>query len=306
MKAIVATKQGGPEVLEIQNLPVPIPGENELVIKIYAFGINPVDFKIRDHGLGLKFPMVLGLDVSGIISSIGANTSKFKVGDSVIAKLPFNKQGGYAEYVSVSADAAVLKPAAISFEQGAAIPLASLTAWQALFDHGLLEAGQTVLIHGATGGVGLFAVQFALLKGAEVIVTASEKNFERLKSLGVKRIIDYKKEKFYNELYGLDLVFDAVGNEETVKHSSDVLKDGGRVVSIAAEASSKRIASGAVKAIHFMTSDILSQLKHAVDLVDQQKVKVFIEKILTFNDVAEAQEILKNGHVSGKLIIRVD
>lgn len=306
MKAIVAIRQGGPEVLEIQDLPVPVPANNQILIKVHAFSINPVDYKIREHGFGLNFPLVLGLDIAGTVISVGADTIKFKIGDAVIAKLPFGTQGGYAEYVLVSDEAAVIKPPSISFEQGAAIPLAALTAWQALFDQGGLKAAQTVLIHGASGGVGLFAVQFALLKGASVIVTASEKNYDRLKSLGVNRLINHTTEKFYNELHDIDLVFDAVGSEETVKHSSDVLKDGGLVVAIAAEAKSARIDSGAVKAVHFMTTDSLSQLVHIIDLVDQGKVLVFIEKVLSFKQVAEAQEIQKKGHVSGKLIIKAD
>lgn len=305
MKAIVATKQGGPEVLETRNLPDPTPGANQVLIRVHAFSINPVDYKIREHGFGMQFPIVLGLDVSGTVEATGSAAGAFKTGDPVIAKLPFNRQGGYAELVVAEVELTVLKPDSLSFEEAAAIPLASLTALQALFDHGGLQKGQKVLIHAASGGVGLFAVQFALLEGAYVIATASEKNHSRLRELGVQELIDYKSEKFYDKLKDLDLVFDAIGNEESINHSADVLRQGGKVVSITEMAKSPRIERGEVRAEHFMTIDNPGQLAYAIDLAGTRKLKVFIDQVLPFSEVVKAQKIQAEGHVSGKLVVSI-
>jgi NADPH:quinone reductase-like Zn-dependent oxidoreductase len=191
MKAIRIHRFGGPEVLELDDVPVPQPGENESLVRIRAASVNPVDYKIR-RGLvpwvtREMLPIMLGRDLSGTVESRGPGVGAFREGDAVYALLGGIDRGSYAEYVVVKPNEAAAKPASLSYIEAAAVPLAALTAWQGLFDHGQLQAGQTVLIHGGSGGVGHFAIQFAKIKGATVFTTVSRKNIDFVRELGAER-----------------------------------------------------------------------------------------------------------------------
>ena len=209
MKAIRIHSFGGPEVLELDDVPIPQPGEDELLMRIHAASVNPVDYKIRRGTVPWvsreMLPMTLGRDLSGTVESTGAGVDAFGEGEAVYAMLGSIDRGSYAEYVLVRPNEAAPKPARLSHIEAAAVPLAALTAWQGLFDHGHLEAGQTALVHGGSGGVGHFAIQFAKVKGATVLTTVSGQNLGFARELGADRAIDYESQRFEEIARDVDL-----------------------------------------------------------------------------------------------------
>ena len=214
MKAAVVHEPGGPESLKYEDTPRPAPKDDEVLVKVVAAGVNPVDTYIR-QGMRTKKgsnndPMIIGYDIAGVIEKAGAGIKTYKAGDAVYAYLPVSRGGGYAEFAIAKEDEMSLKPKNIDFEKAAAAPLAATTAWQALIDVAKLEPGQTVLIHGGSGGVGCFAVQIAKARGAKVIATASTANQDLLKQLGVDQPIDYTKTKFEEVVKEVDVVLNCV------------------------------------------------------------------------------------------------
>ena len=239
MKAVQVHNYGGPEVLRFEDAPRPEPGSGELLIRVHAASVNAIDWKARAGYLKDVFPLPLpyipGWDVSGIVEAIGPGVSKFKKSDEVYARPDGarNGKGTYAEYVVVKETEAALKPKSIDHVHAAAIPVVALTAWQALFDQAGLSEGQKILIHGAAGGVGSFAVQLAKWKGAHVFGTASGQNQAFLRELGVEEPIDYEKTRFEDVVHDVDVVLDTLGGD-TQNRSWKVLKKGGILVSIVA------------------------------------------------------------------------
>lgn len=227
MKAIVVHQSGGPEVLKYEDAPRPEPKGDEILIRVAAAGVNPVDAFIRAgrYKAG-SLPFVPGMDVSGVVEKTGTNITRFKVGDPIYAYLSFSEQGGYAEFAIARENEASRKPKAISYEQTAAVPLAATTAWQALVETAKLGPGQTVLIHGGSGGVGHFAVQIAKARGAKVIATASTANQDLLKQVGVDQAIDYTKTKFEDIVKDVDVVLEAT-RSDALSRSYGVVKKGG-------------------------------------------------------------------------------
>src|SRR5438067_6514433 len=209
MKAIVIHSAGGPEVLKYEDAPRPQPKDDEVLIRLMAAAVNPVDVFIRE-GRITRFPFIPGMDVAGVVEQAGNKVTRFKPGDPAYAYLSFEEQGGYAEFAVTEQDHAALKPKSIDFEKAAAVPLAATTAWQALIEKAGLSAGQTILIHGGSGGVGTFAVQIAKARGAKVIATASTANQDLLKQLGVNQPIDYTTTKFEDVVKNVDVVLNAV------------------------------------------------------------------------------------------------
>ena len=232
MKAIRIHQYGGPEVLAQVEMQRPTPGPNEVLIKVQAASVNPVDWKLRAGHVKeifpVTFPATLGWDVSGTVEEAGSGVTAFKRGDEVYALL---KGGGYAEYATADEAVVARKPRTLDYVNAAAVPVAGLTAWQALFEVAQLSSGQKVLIHAAAGGVGNFAVQFAKAKGAYVIGTASSKNQAFLRELGVDQAVDYQKTRFEDAVRDVDVVLDTIGGE-TQQRSFKVLKKGGILVSI--------------------------------------------------------------------------
>ena len=308
MKAIRIHEFGGPEVLKYEDAPMPKPAADEVLVKIHASGVNPIDWKIRsghakDH-FPTSFPLTPGWDMSGEIEEVGSSVTSFKKGDEVYGRPDVTKNGTYAEYVAVKADQINYKPKTIDHYNAAAVPLAGLTAWQALFTHGHLEAGQTVLIHAAAGGVGSYAVQFAKWKGAHVIATASKENFDMVRKLGADEVIDYKNEKFEDKVKDVDLVIDPVGGD-TQKRSLAVIKKGGRLVTTVQP---QFIEEAKAKDIHvegFMALSLPGDLQHIANVIDSGKVKPVIEKILPLQEAAEAQKLSEEGHTKGKIVLKV-
>ena len=308
MKAVRIHEFGGPEVLSIDEIPVPQPAPDEVLIKVHATSVNPVDWKIREGQRKVKFPgklpLTLGWDVSGTIEALGEKVSAFKKGDEVYGRPDPTKNGAYAEYIVVKANIISIKPTSIGHTEAAAVPLAGLTAWQALFDHGLLKAGQKVLIHAAAGGVGTYAVQFAKWKGAYVIGTASSANIDFLKRLGADEVIDYKMEDFETALSDVDLVLDTIGGETQLK-SLTILKAGGRVITTLMP---EFVAEAKAKNVHlngFMAQSIPDQLTEIATLIDSGKVKPVIEKVLPFTSARQAQTESEQGHTRGKIVLQV-
>lgn len=316
MKAVRISEFGGPDVMKLENIEHPVPAPNEILIEVYASGVNPVDWVIREGGNGfssfLTLPMTLGCDLAGIVTEIGSDVTTFKKGDEVYGVPNFPGNGSYAEFCAAKASQFALKPKNNSFNEAAAVPLAGLTAWTALFEHGKLQAGQRVLIQGASGGVGSFAVQFAKAKGAYVIGMASADNLDYLKQLGADEVIDYRNQKFEELVHNVDMVLEASplrDNAERLK-SVTVLKDGGTLVSVNLDlpfndevrsALRKKQAHSELSANH-PKQEYLAEI---ANLINEGKVKVVISKIYPLEQVAEAHRESETWHVRGKLVLEI-
>lgn len=303
MKAIRIHEFGGPEVLKYEEVPEPQPGPGEIRIRVIAAGVNPMDWKMRKGLVGeLPLPMIMGLDVAGVVD-IGQEEGFFQPGEEVFAKVSIG-QGGYAEYTVVNSTQVAKKPKSIGFIESAAIPTAGLAAWQALFDIAGLEKGQSVLIHGAAGGVGTFAVQFAKWKGAYVFGTASEKNEQFLKSIGADEFIDYKKQRFEDIVGKVDVVLDTIGGD-TFERSWEVLKPGGYLVSTVAS-----IPEGAPEKHGVFAKTLIAQpdgeeLGKIADIMDGQQVKPIVTTVLLLSEAQKAHEMSESRHTRGKIVLRV-
>ncbi|MEO8763669.1 MAG: NADP-dependent oxidoreductase [Ginsengibacter sp.] len=308
MKAIRIHEFGGPEVLKMEEVPRPKPGADEVLVKVFATSVNPIDWKIRE---GLRkekfpttFPLTLGVDVSGEIEEVGSDIKTFRKGDEVYSRPDPTRNGAYAEYVVIKANQVSLKPQSISHEKAAAVPLAALTAWQGLFDHGQLQPGQKILIHAASGGVGSFAVQFAKWKGAYVIGTTSKENIGFVKDLGADEVIDYKEEKFDEKLKNIDLVFDTIGGD-TQRRSLTVLKNGGRLITTLQPANQEEATKKNIHIEGYTAQSYPEELEQIAQLIDSGKVKPVIARIFPFEQAAEAQKISERGHTRGKIVLKV-
>ncbi len=239
MKACVVTKAGGPEVLEIQEIPKPEPGPEEILVRVFACGINPVDYKIRKGLVSVPYtyPLILGYDVSGIIEAVGSGVMSLRPGDAVYYCPPISLPGAYAEYHKVNWKLAVLKPNKLSHMETASIPLVGLTAWESLFDRGRIRIGETILIHGGAGGVGSMAIQLARWAGLTILTTTEHENEDFVRELGADHAINYRESDFVEAIKaltngrGVDVVFDTVGGK-TLAHSLEAVALNGRVVSI--------------------------------------------------------------------------
>ncbi len=308
MKAMRNHTFGEPEVLLYEDVPRPEAGNGELLVRVHAAGVNPVDWKVRKRGgLGATLPAIVGWDVSGVVESVGAGVTDFHPGDAVYSMVRFPEPGSaYAEYVAAPAAHFALKPQTLDHVQAAALPLAALTAWQALFDTAQLAPGQTLLIHAAAGGVGHLALQLAKTKGARVIGTASARNADFLRDLGVDQFVDYTAGPFEHVVQDVDVVLDAAG-DNTQHPSLTVLKPGDMLVSIVGlndgieEAAHNRGVH--VQRILVHTSG--AQLSQIAALVDAGKLKPFIEHILPLQEAAKAHQLSEAGRTRGKIVLRV-
>lgn len=251
----------------------------------------------------LPLPMTVGSDVAGVVDVVGQGVNSFQPGDEVFAKASAG-QGGYAEYTFVNSTQVAQKPKSIGFIESAAIPTAGLAAWQSLFDLAGLERGQTVLIHGAAGGVGTFAVQLAKWKGTHVIGTASSKNAEFLKSIGCDEVIDYRNQRFEEIVSDLDVVLDTIGGD-TLERSWGVLKPGGFLVTTVAEIPEGVPQKYGVRAERLMTQADGKELAQIAAIIDEQKIKPIVTTVLPLTDARKAHEMSESGHARGKIVLRV-
>ncbi|HEX5507050.1 MAG TPA: NADP-dependent oxidoreductase [Pseudolabrys sp.] len=307
MHAVRIHAFGNPDVLELDDVSVPEPTAHEIVIRVAAASVNPVDYKIRAGKYPAvrkdQLPKVLGRDVSGVVETVGAEATKFQKGDAVYAMLG-RDVGGYAEYALATDTEAAPKPKTLDFVQAAAVPLAALTAWQGLFEHGRLRAGQRVLIHGGGGGVGHFAVQFAKAKGAWVATTVSADDIGMVKSLGADQAIDYKNEKFEDAVQNIDLVFDLIAGE-TQQRSWAVLKNGGSLISTLQKPDEKTARARNIRATNYVAAPNAQQLEEIARLIDEGKVKPVVNAIYALEDVARAHRHMENDHIQGKVVLKV-
>lgn len=307
MQAVRIHRFGGPEVMALEEIDRPNPSANEVLIKVFAASVNPVDAKMREGKYSVvtekDLPYVLGRDVSGEIAAVGDDVSSFLIGDEVFAFLS-PEHGGYEEFVLAKSDEVAAMPKSRDAIGAAAVPLAGITAWQGLFDHGSLHQGQRVLIHGGAGGVGHFAIQFAKAKGAWVATTVSASDKEFVSDLGADQVVDYKSEKFEEVIEPVDLVFDLIGGE-TQQRSFNIVKPGGALISTLQEPDKAQAAERNIRVGRYTAQPNGAQLQKIAELIDQGKVKVVVASTFELREAAEAQAALRDKHLRGKVVLKV-
>jgi NADPH:quinone reductase-like Zn-dependent oxidoreductase len=299
---------GDAGVLQADEVEPSLPDASQVLVRVKAASVNPVDFKIRNGGYPAvkedRLPYTLGRDVSGVIEKCGAQATMFKLGDEVFGMVSIGG-GGYAEAVVLDQEAIASKPLGINHSHAAAIPLAGQTAWQGLFRHGQLKAGQSVLIHGGSGGVGHFAIQFAKAKGARVLTTVSTDNVVFAKSLGADVVIDYKTQRFEDDAYDLDMVFDLVDGE-TRERSWRLLRRGGTLVSTLTDPSQEKAKALGVRALRYTVEADGIELAHIAELVAAGLVRPRLAKTFPLEEASEALTALEHGHSVGKIVLVVN
>ncbi|MFC8343063.1 NADP-dependent oxidoreductase [Streptomyces sp. NPDC057280] len=310
MRAISQDTLGGPEVLKEVELERPAPRTNEVLVRVRAAGVNPTDWKHRATGgfLG-EPPFVLGWDVSGVVEAVGIGVARFKPGDEVFGMLSYPwGHGSHAEYVTGPARWFAHKPASIDHTEAGALPLVSLTAWQALVEYADVQPGQRVLVHAAAGGVGHVAAQIAKARGAYVIGTASAGKHEFLRGLGVDETIDYRETDFTDAVKDVDVVLDTIGGDTSVR-SLRVLRPGGIVVSILPVGSNEFFEEAerlGVRALRMLVDASHSGMAAIADLVETGKLRPTIAGTFPLADAAEAHALGDTGRTTGKLVLTVD
>jgi len=331
MKAFIIDRYGKSEVGRIAEMPVPNVAADEVLVKIHAASINPIDLKIRTGEFKLilppyRMPLILGIDLAGTVVKIGANVTRLKVGDEVYARAKDDQIGTFAEFISINESAVAFKPKSLTMNEAASIPLVGLTAWQALIERAELKAGQKVLIHAGSGGVGTFAVQLAKYLGATVATTTGTSNVDWVKKLGADIVIDYKTTAFEDVLQDYDVVLDTQGGE-TLNKSLTVLKKGGKLISIAGAPDPQfardidanwiiKIASfllsfnirrkaknkGVTYSFLFMKANS-EQLSSIGELIDTGHIKPVVDQVFPFESTKEALEYAGMGRAKGKVVI---
>jgi NADPH:quinone reductase-like Zn-dependent oxidoreductase len=332
VQAALIDRYGDNSRVRLADVAVPPMGHDDLLVKVHAASVNPVDTKIRDGKLKVlikyRMPLVLGNDLAGTVTAIGAGVTRFKVGDAIYARLDKHRIGAFAEYAIVREDLAAPKPANLTFEEAASLPLVGLTAWQALIDIGRLQAGQKVLIHAGSGGVGTFAIQLARHLGAKVFTTVGQRNVALVKQLGADVAIDYRSERFENVARDCDVVLETLGDELLLRSFQSV-KRGGVVVSIgntptaafarewglnpmlvfvmglmSRKAMAAARARGARYEYLFMHADG-EQLRQIAQRVEAGVIRPVIDKVFPLSEVREALAYSESGRATGKVVIKV-
>lgn len=313
MKAVTINQFGAPDVLQIEELPTPVPNKNQVLVKVYAASINPIDFKSRQGNhkyiLGSNFPIVLGYDFAGEIIETGAHVKQFKVGDRVHGRSDVKYGGTYAQFALSSESVLTAIPSNMGYEEAAAIPLASLTALQALRDKANIKKGDKILLTGATGGVGHFALQIAKYYGAFVIAINSSRHIEYIKELEPDLFIDYNHEDFKNLKEKYDIVFDAAGKVSflSCKH---LVRKGATFITLLPRP--KLLIHGIVSKLTgkklktFIMKSNSSDLQFMDKLIEEKHVKVKIDKIFSMDQISEAHTYAEQGHTEGKIVIKID
>ena len=308
MKAVRIHAYGGVDVLSYEDAPRPEPGDSELLIRVHATSVNPFDCAVRAGYLAAYFnhtlPLILGTDVSGVVEQVGPGVTAFQPGDEVYGRTGVVRDGAYAEYALLAETDVAAKPRSLDHRQAAALPHVSLTAWQALFELGDLQAGQTVLIHGAAGGVGHVAVQLAKWRGAKVIGTSS-RNVDYLHQLNVDQVIDYAVEPFELVARDVDVVLDTVG-DVVQERSCMVLKPQGMLVSVIQAPSEELTARYNVRSALVYSSPPIGQtLTQVAELVDSGRLVPHVSAVLPLQEVRQAHEMVEGRHTKGKLVLAV-
>jgi NADPH:quinone reductase-like Zn-dependent oxidoreductase len=305
MKAVLIHSYGGPEVLVYEDAPKPEPAEGEVLIRVHAAGVNPLDWKVRQGYMKHRLPMTPGWDVSGVVEAACSGVTELKPGDEVFGLLDITSyEGAYAEYAAARAQDMARKPKKLDHVHAAALPIAALAAWQALFEQAGLSSGQTILIHAGAGGVGHFAVQLAKWKGAHVTSTASLNDASFVKDLGADKVIDYQAAKFEDIAHDMDVVLDLIGGD-TQERSWGVLKKGGALVSTVGISSPETWTKLGVQGKAFRVHPDAGQLERIAELIVTGKLKTVIHSVLPLADARKAHELLQSGRIHGKVVLKV-
>ena len=334
MRALMLTRYGGPEATDLRDgVPMPSVGPRQVLVKVRAAGLNPVDFKTRDGKLKVirryPLPAVMGNEVAGVVESVGSGVTRFAVGDYVYARLNKDTMGGLAEWAAVDEDHLARMPASLTFEEAAAVPLAALTALQALRDELRLQRGQRVVISGGAGGVGTFAIQIARHYGARVATTASPRGEALVRRLGADVVIDYTRERFENVLHDYDGAFDLLGGDE-IARTFEVVRRGATVVSVAGlpepETARRDLNRGSALAALFWAASFGTRraaarygvryrylfmhpsgadLELLAKLIDAKEITVVVDRVFPFAESREALAYLEQGRAKGKVVVRV-
>ncbi|MFM9886851.1 MAG: NADP-dependent oxidoreductase [Burkholderiales bacterium] len=307
MQAIRVHAYGGVEQMQLEDAPVPVCGPNDLLVRVVAAGINPVDWKMRSgamaQGIPKSFPFVLGQDAAGVVAATGGNVQGFQRGDEVFFYAEFARGGTYAEYVAVDSAQVAKKPRTVSFSTAAALPTPGEAAWTALFDAAKLEPGMRVLIHGGAGAVGTIAVQLAKRHGAHVTATASGPGVELVASLGADQVIDYRQQRFETLAREMDVVLDTLGGP-TQEASWPTLRKGGVMVATAVPPPPERAEAAGVRAAFVFTPPrgaVLAQLAERVD----RGLRIVVGQEFALADAAAAHRLGESGKARGKMILHV-
>lgn len=333
MRALVMTRYGGPEVAEMRDMPRPVAGPGEVLVRVHAAGLNPVDFKTREGKLKViqryELPVVMGNELAGVVEAVGAGVTGFAPGDRVFARTPKGAMGAFAEYAAVPAAVLAHAPSSIDLPTAAAIPLAALTALQALRDELHLKPGAKVFIPGGAGGVGTFAIQIAKHLGAHVTTTASPRGRDLVERLGADAVVDYTSQRIADHVRDMDGAFDLIGGD-TLNASFAVVKPGGTVVSVAALpeplTATKDLGRGpALAALFWLVSFGLRakarrhgvayrflfmhpsgpELAELAALVDAGKLEPILDRVVPFDQIADAFIHLESGRAKGKIVVRM-
>jgi NADPH:quinone reductase-like Zn-dependent oxidoreductase len=311
MRAVRAHRRGGPEQLVYEVAPRPEPAPGDVLVAVHAASITSDELTwdstwtdSPEPGGRDRTPIIPAHEMSGMVAALGPEVTETRVRDEVYGLIPFGRDGAAAEYVTVPADVLATKPATVDHDAAAAVPLAALTAWQALVEHGNLRAGQHVLIHGAAGGVGSFAVQLAAGLGARVTATARGRDRDFVTKLGAQKVVDYTNERFEDHVDGVDVVLDLVGGQ-TQARSWSVLRPGGVLVSVSAPPDARQAAAHGVRGVFFIVEPNRAQLETIARLIDTGRLSPAVDRVVSLADTRAAYEALRTEHRRGKVVIHV-
>jgi NADPH:quinone reductase-like Zn-dependent oxidoreductase len=306
MKALRLSDYGGPEKLHLEDAELPRPDQGQVLVRIRAASVNPIDFKLASGSMKnyapLKFPWIPGGDFAGIIEAVGSGGAAVSAGDEVFGSTPGG--GSYAQFALTRSDMVAPKPRTLSFVEAASAPLACQTAWQALFEHADLQVGQTALIHGAAGGVGMFAVQLAHWKGAKVFATCSAVNVDFVRSLGADVVIDYKGTSFESVAKDVDVVLDLIGGE-TQRRSFAVLKPGGKLIASTTPPPQELAQQKNVQAIGMHMQASAQRLAEIARLIDNGELRTVVSKTYLLYEANRAWVDIMSGHTRGKIVLEI-
>ncbi len=302
MHAVRIQDYGGPEVLKLVDAPLPQPGDGQVLVAMHAAGVNPADWKFRagmmKQFMPLPMPWTPGLDGAGVVEALGPGVSGLRLGQAVYGTMT----GAYADYTLAAAGDLQAKPVSLSFDEAASVPVGALTAWGAVIDTARVQPGQKVLVHGAAGGVGLFAVQFALWKGAQVVGTASAANQDFVRSLGAEAL-DYDAGPFEQQVYGVDAVIDTVGGE-IPQRSLQALRKGGILVSVAARFGEDFGKAEGIRATNAGRTAV-ERLKDIAGLIDEGKIKTAVYRVFALGEAQQAHVLSQTGHGRGRIVLHI-
>ena len=305
MNALVIDRIGGPEVYRIADMPIPEPGEGEVQVRVDGAGMNPVDWKIREglfaSAMPKSFPAVTLREFSGMVTKLGRGVTQLQVGDAIYG---ITNDGAAAEYTIAKTDAVGPRPKSLHPWDAAVVPLAGMTAWQALFDYGHVKAGQRVLIHAAAGGVGTYAVQLAKWAGANVAATCSATHVDAVWRLGADEVVDYHRDHFEQVIAPVDMVLHSIGQDQ-IPASLQALKPGGILVSIGADPMEAQAGELGKISVRFMMQPSTDQLKSLSELIDAGTIRPVIDAVVPLDQAQDAMAELQKGHTLGKLGVRM-